>query len=808
MAYQDPFQSSHSRDHRYPPPSQQDYNQQQEFGQQQTPAQYPQQSFSNNQYSGQHYQQQAYSNSQYSVNNAYQQGSYNSAAYNHDPYLAAPHAPYAQSRTDFHASSDSFAQSDGGYSKEGHAAGYNSYNDGANPDTPLMNAAQKKPYRDDARKVSAFEDTAYQVPPPKQKSKRRALWFWIVLFILLLAAAGACVYFFVIKPKQNKDGGSGSSSNGTKGGSNGNSGDTAKPAVFVGKDGTQVTMDNGQSFTYKNPHGGYFVDATNSDNPFNDGAKAQQWTPALNQTWSFGTDIIRGVNIGGWLVLEPFITPAYYQKYSSFPGFDSAEWTLSEAMRADTAGGGIQQIEKHYAEFITEQDFAEIAGAGLNWVRLPLPYWAIEVRDGEPFVPKTSWTYALKAFEWARKYGLRVNLDLHTIPGSQNGWNHSGKEGTIGWMAGTMGYANAQRSIDYMRIIVEFISQPQYKNVVPLFGLINEPFVELEYLQQFYLQAYTVLRGVTGIGAGNGPILSIHDRFVTDRWHGFLSGADRLALDTHKYFAFDNQDKPTIDTFVTRPCLEWGNMVNASLREFGITAGGEWSLGYNDCGRFLVGGVADIHKTTNCDFWDNYKGYNQTIKDQLKNFALTSMEGMRNFFFWTWKIAPAASGNIEAPLWSYQLGLQEGWMPTDPREAIGICQKLGVAIDPNQAFNGVFAASATGGAGAPQTLDPVATATVRPWPPTQLAGVPGDPVVFPSYTATGPMPTLPGPTLPASVKATVTGWAFPKDTALMNVPISGCTYPDVWDGGSDPVPAACPAAAGGVTPGAPAPAGV
>lgn len=41
----------------------------------------------------------------------------------------------------------------------------------------------------------------------------------------------------------------------------------------------------------------------------------------------------------------------------------------------------------------TEQDFAEIAGAGLNFVRIPLPYWAIEVRSGEPFLPKTSWTY-------------------------------------------------------------------------------------------------------------------------------------------------------------------------------------------------------------------------------------------------------------------------------------------------------------------------------------------------------------------------------------------------------------------------------
>ena len=38
-----------------------------------------------------------------------------------------------------------------------------------------------------------------------------------------------------------------------------------------------------------------------------------------------------------------------------------------------------------------------------------------------------------------------------------------------------MGYANAQRSLDYIRILAEFISQPEYKDVVTMFGPVNEP---------------------------------------------------------------------------------------------------------------------------------------------------------------------------------------------------------------------------------------------------------------------------------------------------------------------------------------------
>jgi glucan 1,3-beta-glucosidase len=38
-----------------------------------------------------------------------------------------------------------------------------------------------------------------------------------------------------------------------------------------------------------------------------------------------------------------------------------------------------------------------------------------------------------------------------------------------------MGMANAQRALNYIRIFTEFISQPQYKDVVPMFSVMNEP---------------------------------------------------------------------------------------------------------------------------------------------------------------------------------------------------------------------------------------------------------------------------------------------------------------------------------------------
>lgn len=49
----------------------------------------------------------------------------------------------------------------------------------------------------------------------------------------------------------------------------------------------------------------------------------------------------------------------------------------------------------------TEQDFAAIAGAGLNWVRISVPYWAIEVWPGEPFLEGVCWKCEpLRPFLW------------------------------------------------------------------------------------------------------------------------------------------------------------------------------------------------------------------------------------------------------------------------------------------------------------------------------------------------------------------------------------------------------------------------
>src|SRR5271169_3509812 len=122
------------------------------------------------------------------------------------------------------------------------------------------------------------------------------------------------------------------------------------------------------------------------------------------------------------------------------------EWTLSAYLGTADASA---ELERHYDTFITKSSFEEIRDAGFDHVRISFPYWVIQnVDPSDPYVEKVGWRYLLRAIEYCREFGLRVNIVLHAAPGSQNGWNHrycsilpkandlSGRQGVIGFLNG------------------------------------------------------------------------------------------------------------------------------------------------------------------------------------------------------------------------------------------------------------------------------------------------------------------------------------------------------------------------------------
>jgi glucan 1,3-beta-glucosidase len=441
------------------------------------------------------------------------------------------------------------------------------------------------------------------------------------------------------------------------------------PFTWYDTEGFNVTFTN-------DTVGGLSIMGLNST--WSDTARANDNVPPLNEKFPYGTRPIRGVNLGGWLSIEPFIVPSLFEGYSSEAGIVD-EWTLTTKLGFSASA----TIEKHYATFLSETDFAEIAEAGLDHVRIQYSYWAVTTYDGDPYVAKTSWRYLLRAIEYCRKYGLRVKLDLHGLPGSQNGWNHSGHQGKIGWLNGTDGELNGQRSLDIHNQLSQFFAQDRYKNVVTIYGLVNEPLMlslPVEKVLNWTAEAANLIRN-NGIEA----TIVLHDGFLNlDKWDNmFKTHPDNMYLDTHQYTTFNTGELVLNHTAkVDIICNNWKPMIsaiNSTSTGWGPTMCGEWSQADTDCAEYLnnVGrgtrweGTYDTSSSTaycptaddgTCSCADanaDVSEYSDTYKTWLQTYAeaqMSAFESAQGWFYWTWRTESAAQ-------WSYRTAWKNGYMP-------------------------------------------------------------------------------------------------------------------------------------------------
>jgi glucan 1,3-beta-glucosidase len=526
--------------------------------------------------------------------------------------------------------------------------------------------------------------TVYTAEEQAKRKKWKKIIIGVVSVIIILA-----IIIPVAVLMSNKKSDSSSSSSGTTTGST-----SPRNSNLNGKDPNSVpSEDKGTIFdpwswydtedfnvTYtKELVGGLPIIGLNST--WNDDVQANDKVPNLKKDFGYGKTPIRGVNVGGWLNIEPFITPSYFENYGVREGIVD-EYTLVTKLGAAKAKS---TLEEHYSSFVNRQTFVDIRAAGMDHVRFPFGYWMVQVYEGDPYVPQVSWRYLLRGIEYCRQNGLRVNLDLHGVPGSQNGWNHSGRQGVIGWLNGTDGDLNAQRTLDIHHKLSVFFAQPRYKNVVTMYGLVNEPRnVELDTARvvNWTQTAITQVRNdnITGI-------IVFGDGFMgLDNWQGKLQGNTNLLLDVHQYVIF-NIDQLSLGhrDKLNFACSAWTQQSLRSMDKttgFGPTMCGEWSQADTDCTQYInnvnIGtrweGTYDTGNSStsilkpqcpkadrcSCDPANaDPSTYSADYKKWLYQFAIGQMDSFEagwGWFYWTWETEKATQ-------WSYKQGLAAGILP-------------------------------------------------------------------------------------------------------------------------------------------------
>jgi glucan 1,3-beta-glucosidase len=265
---------------------------------------------------------------------------------------------------------------------------------------------------------------------------------------------------------------------------------------------------------------------------------------------------LQGVNLGGWLVLEKWMTPGLFADTDAVDEYTFLQYPGARA-----------RLRKHHNTFIGEEDWQWMSKSGINLVRIPVGYWILD-GDG-PYisaVKRLDW-----AFRMAAKYQIGILLCLHGAPGSQNGQDHSGRVGKANWYRSAI---YRQQTIDILCRLAD-----RYGNKAALWGLelLNEPRVGIIQwkLRRFYNHAYRVLADILP------PHVNIvfHDAFSPRMLSGAIwnSKHQPVVMDIHWYHGFFPLHRWVSPAWYYRLVLPTHRRLLIRLKRWQGVIVGEWS---------------------------------------------------------------------------------------------------------------------------------------------------------------------------------------------------------------------------------------
>ncbi|KAF2768859.1 putative Exo-beta-1,3-glucanase [Teratosphaeria nubilosa] len=363
--------------------------------------------------------------------------------------------------------------------------------------------------------------------------------------------------------------------------------------------------------------------------------------------WS--SEVIRGVNLGGWLVLEPWITPSIFQAYDFSKGIVD-EYTLNQKLGNQTAHDTV--LKPHWDSWVQLSDMQKIADSGFNLVRIPVGFWAYDT-FGTPYAMGAA-PYIDSAIGWARQVGLKVIIDLHGAPLSQNGFDNSGQRlDKPGWTEGD----SVSQTLSVLQTIQDKYGDSSYDDVVAAIELLNEPLISelqggLDTTKQFWRNGYGQQRT-----SSQSRVVLIQDGFnPPSSYNGFLSTSDNnsqnVALDHHEYQCF------TDELVALQPWQHRQLVCNNAQSWDGSDKWeviGEWSAAMTDCAAALNGyGIGARYDGTypgskyvgSCATKNFIDEWDQDMRDDTRGYIEAQMEVFEHYsngwIFWNFKTEASA----------------------------------------------------------------------------------------------------------------------------------------------------------------------
>lgn len=378
---------------------------------------------------------------------------------------------------------------------------------------------------------------------------------------------------------------------------------------------------------------------------------------------------IKGVNLGNWLVLEKWMLPELFEG----TGAEDEVWLNRKMNPAELK----EKMKEHRDTFITEQDFAFIKEQGIWLLRIPVPYFIFG--DRPPFNGCVE--YLDKAFDWAEKYGLQILIDLHTVPGSQNGYDNGGLTGVCKW-------CKNPEEVEFALTVLERLAK-RYGQREGLYGIeaLNEPisflvyatapstgkavdkeeakgsgYVPLPFLENFYRNAYRRLRKILP----ENKTIVFHDGFRLRHWGKFFrkEHMKNVVLDTHIYIFAMESFVPIHMPWVYQIYIKSQQRLIERIQRDVPVMVGEWCI----CNKYAEKAVSGKSAEKSSDRSAQAAAQDELRKKRYLEIAamqLQAWESGAGWIYWSYQFKP----NRKEPLdekwkesWDFSRCVENGWI--------------------------------------------------------------------------------------------------------------------------------------------------
>jgi glucan 1,3-beta-glucosidase len=319
-----------------------------------------------------------------------------------------------------------------------------------------------------------------------------------------------------------------------------------------------------------------------------------------------------GVNAGGWMVLEPWITPSLFYRFldktKGHVGVDS--YTFCEALGPEE---GNKVMRAHWDAWYTDALIKDLKDREIEVIRLPIGDWTLNQYG--PYVgcmdgaaEKITWF-----LDTCAKYDIKVLMDVHAMKDSQNGYDNSGKASDVIWTSETefshwpnqaarwfgdwnhttnqyddINYAAQEWGLQvHEGLLKKWGKHPAFYAFEPL----NEPQFNpiTEVLKKWYKKSRELVRQHT-----NDAWFVFHNAqldFNPEVWNGLFDPKDdRVAVDVHYYQAFIKSTDKKSFTDVAGACDNYSKYIAeiADGLDYPVWIG-EWALATDVCAHWLGG---------------------------------------------------------------------------------------------------------------------------------------------------------------------------------------------------------------------------